>query len=118
MLTITVGINGSIMDSYAEYWWPAGQNCYINIRVNYSDYSWSKGHVVLCNSAKQSLSLSVYFNCQQVRQNYLITCYKLPNAYVFCICFGSVFGGGINVCFVAIQDKSVPSQSSSLKKIR
>lgn len=82
VLPFNAGINGSVTDNYAEFRWPAGQNCYIdlsrlvleikgNLKKGDGTSLGEADHAVLCNSAMHSLikSVSVYFNGQQVEQN-------------------------------------------------
>jgi len=81
LLPYNAGINGSITDNYAEFRWPAGQNCYIDLsrvvlelkgtlKKNDGSSLGDDDHAELCNSAMHSLikSVSVYFN-GQVEQN-------------------------------------------------
>jgi len=82
VLPFNAGINGSVTDNYAEFRWPAGQNCYVDLSRLVLEIKGSLrkedgtllsegDHAVLCNSAMHSLikSVTVYFNGQQVEQN-------------------------------------------------
>jgi len=82
VLPFNAGINGSITDNYAEFRWPVGQNCYVDLsrvvleikgalRKEDGTTLGNDDHAELCNSAMHSLikSVSVYFNGQQVEQN-------------------------------------------------
>jgi len=69
-LSFNAGINGSITDNYAEFRWPAGQNCYIDLsrvvlelkgtlKKNDGSSLGDDDHAELCNSAMHSLIKSV-----------------------------------------------------------